>query len=231
MKIIMVSGWKGSGKDLAAEHLIRTHGFERVAFADPLKDMVAEEFDIPRSHCDDRVYKETAILKYPVEPKDAFSRMIAENMFKEFRAEGKGWVPTGYRYEGDKLFGLISGEFHQLYQTPRSLCILKGSTNRAVVSSYWIAKAARIMMQNPDGLFVISDARYRSEINQVKSLVGKKNVLTVRVNRFDTTSSTDSSERDLDNYEFDVAISNRGTVEEYLASVSLLMAKGLRPSL
>jgi hypothetical protein len=61
--------------------------------------------------------------------------------------------------------------------------------------------------------FVISDLRYRSEVEQLRQAFGK-NLITVRINRFDSVNSTDPSERDLDNYKFDVTIDNVGTLEE-----------------
>lgn len=45
--IIGLTGQKGAGKDTVAAYLIKTHGFERKAFADPLKRSVAAMFGIP----------------------------------------------------------------------------------------------------------------------------------------------------------------------------------------
>jgi hypothetical protein len=45
--ILGLNGLKGSGKDTVAAYLIKEYGFERRAFADPLKKSVATLFDIP----------------------------------------------------------------------------------------------------------------------------------------------------------------------------------------
>jgi hypothetical protein len=106
----------------------------RNGFADPLKDMVAEEYDIPRSYCDDPAYKEAPLLKYPVTPKDNFSKNMANVMFGEFRTEG-GKVSAHSNFTSSQL------HHEQLYWTPRALCILKGSTNRSVISNSWVTCA------------------------------------------------------------------------------------------
>jgi hypothetical protein len=50
--IVGLAGFKGSGKDTVAAYLIKEHGFERKAFADPLKRSVAALFDIPFADVD-----------------------------------------------------------------------------------------------------------------------------------------------------------------------------------
>jgi len=48
MKIIGVCGLIGGGKGTVADILVKEHGFEKVSFADSLKDMVANVFNWPR---------------------------------------------------------------------------------------------------------------------------------------------------------------------------------------
>lgn len=43
MKIIGITGYAGVGKDAAAGFLTREHGFTRIAFADPLREMLYEQ--------------------------------------------------------------------------------------------------------------------------------------------------------------------------------------------
>jgi hypothetical protein len=46
----MISGWAGSGKDAAASILMDELGFQRFAFADPLKHNTARDTGIPLNH-------------------------------------------------------------------------------------------------------------------------------------------------------------------------------------
>jgi len=59
--IIMLSGWAGSGKDAAASILMDELGFQRFAFADPLKHDVARETGISLEHFYSRHLKDSPI--------------------------------------------------------------------------------------------------------------------------------------------------------------------------
>lgn len=199
MRVIAVSGYKRSGKDTIANYLVKNYGFKKVAFADPLKDLVARKFDIDRASLDDH-RKEEPLLQYPVDPKDKFSQMIADFMLMEFKDE------NGHQYGRDY-------QDKTLYWTPRALAILEGSVNRAVNSSYWVKQAIREIQKGDSFDYVISDLRYCSEVSQLEEAFGL-NLTTVRIDRFDSSPSVDPSERDLDGYEFDLTVSNRGSVKD-----------------
>lgn len=199
--LIVLSGWKRSGKDAAAGMLISEMGFKRVSFADPLKDMVSNLYKIPREWLDDQSMKEKALSQYPIDPKDAFGTEMARILDGEFAVvEGK--------------------KFH----TPRSLCILEGSVKRSVTSNFWVSRALDKIQVGSLG--VIADLRYRSEAAQLKEWAEKNNekLILVRINRFDSTESKDASERDLDNYEgFDYVVKNKGTLEEFLGQIAQIV--------
>lgn len=196
-KVVAISAWKGSGKDTAADYLIKEHNFTRFGFADTLKDIVAEQYNIPREHCDNPEFKEKPIKHLPVVTKDKFNELVHSFMSKE----------------------LESG-----YWTPRALCILEGSVKRSVRTNYWVKRVVDKVNSDSESLVVISDLRYRSEVDQLKEAFGE-NLITVRINRFETSPSEDPSERDLDNYNFDVTIDNKGSLEEFLNKVNNVIKK------
>ena len=66
IRLIGIDGDKGAGKDTLAEVLIRQFGFTKLAFAQPLKDMLAEVFLIAPITFEDRVLKEQAFSN-PIE--------------------------------------------------------------------------------------------------------------------------------------------------------------------
>jgi hypothetical protein len=225
MKVLAISGWKQNGKDTLADYLIAKHGATRVSFADPLKDMAAKEYDISRESLDLPSQKEKPILRLPANPQDAFSRMLCEFLFREFR-DSAGNQPVAFEYRQGELYGLFQidpttgnpvkeggiMEGHRLYWTPRALAIMKGSSNRAVRSDYWVSQAIELA-KSKGGLIVISDLRYKSEMAQMRTAFGE-DMVTLRVQRYDTSPSTDPSERDLDDGNFDFFVSNRGTLDE-----------------
>lgn len=235
MKLIAISGWKKSGKDTAGELLINDYGFNRISFAGPLKDKVAADFNMTREEQDDQSLKEQPLFDYPVIPKDKFALNLVKFMYKEFR-DAKGRIPLDlYIDPSGAVMGVMSypdrinpqEELAQLYWTRRAMQILEGSGKRTVDSNYWVKQAIDkidkktrqagvLKMGTP--LFVITDLRYKSEVEPLRAAFGK-DLLTVRVNRFESTESTDPSERDLDNYKFDVVLENKGTLEEFLNKV------------
>lgn len=205
--IILLSGWKRSGKDTAADILTKEFGFKRLGFADPLKDLVSDLFGIKRHAMDAAELKEQPIMYMPVDPKDSFSYNVTQFMSKEFKVEEPPHPVTPLKK----------------YWTPRALCILVGSTMRSVNPNFWVEKA--LAQVQPGGLYVIADCRYKNEIDIVKRVDAQ--VVTVRIERFDTSPSDDPSERDLDNYLFDKVINNRHSIEEFQKIIRSLALCGL----
>jgi len=220
-----LSGWKRSGKDTVADYLVGMHSFKRIAFADPLKNTVALEFGITRSLIDDPATKESPLLQMPVNPKDRYSLMIARFMYREFRsADGQTPESCG-EFEGP-FVGVMpqprlsrDSRLETLYWTPRALCILKGSTMRSVDPDYWVKQA--VAQAQPGGLYVISDLRYVNEARTLKSSDAR--IITIRINRFETSPSQDPSECDLDDYKFDYVFNNKTSLEQLLLNTKNIL--------
>ena len=62
--IVAFTGSAGSGKDTAGNFLKEEYGFEKMAFADPLKNGIAELFAIDREVLDNNILKERPIKEW-----------------------------------------------------------------------------------------------------------------------------------------------------------------------
>jgi hypothetical protein len=94
--IIGLSGYKGCGKDTVAAYLVEKYAFERVAFADKLKEAVAALWDIERDFID--------ILKdYP---NATVSINVDDHIV--YKRSGRGYEPLTWR-EHLQRFGTEMG--------------------------------------------------------------------------------------------------------------------------
>lgn len=63
--ILLISGWAHAGKDSVAKILVETYEFQKYAFADPIKQKVAEDEGIPLEWCYDQKKKAEALPSNP----------------------------------------------------------------------------------------------------------------------------------------------------------------------
>jgi len=91
--IVLLSGWAGSGKDAAASLLVEEMNFQRIAFADILKEDVSASYGIPLSSFHDLHEKDRVVPGMSVTPRqllinharsvrstdpDVYSRSVAD---------------------------------------------------------------------------------------------------------------------------------------------------------
>lgn len=198
--VIALSGWKGSGKDTSADYLTAEYGFKKMSFAAKLKDMVSELYNVPREDLDSPTRKEMPLVNLPAIPTDRFTEAVHH---------------------------LLREELKSGYWTPRALCILEGSIKRSVHSNYWVRSVAEEIVRAPTGNFVISDMRYTSEADTLKILIPQ--IITVRINRYQSISTSDPSERDLDMYKFDYTIDNQGVKELLYDALDAVISRNSDP--
>jgi len=118
LKLIWLSGWASSGKDTAAEVLCAA-GAKRLAFADSLKDMVAEKYGFPRHWCDSVEGKATVISEEGVSVREllirdsfeakkqdinVFSKIVFEKILNEFVKGTKIIVISDWRFPHEYHF-------------------------------------------------------------------------------------------------------------------------------
>lgn len=61
MKVVLLSGWSQSGKDTVGTRLMLEHGFHRFAFADPVKDVAAQQYGFDRTLADSQEGKASVV--------------------------------------------------------------------------------------------------------------------------------------------------------------------------
>lgn len=193
-RVVAISGWRGSGKDLTGSHLSGAHDYVPISFAKKLKDLVADTYNVPRGYMDDQTKKEMPLMTMPVIGGDGFSSAIHT---------------------------MLQAELAHGYWTPRALCILEGSIKRSVYSNFWVREVVSEILLNPEKKYVITDMRYRTEADTLKLLLPE--VTTLRINRFENIYTNDPSERDLDGYQFDHVVQNHGTREDLFLALDALM--------
>lgn len=196
-RIIALSGWRQSGKDTTAHYLVNEYGYIQMSFAASLKDMVATTYGVDREILDSPTHKEMPLINYPVIPTDPFTSHIHQ---------------------------LLASELRSGYWTPRALCILEGSIKRSVNANYWVQSVIRKAIDNPQNHYVISDVRYRSEMDALNIMLPDQ-VAPVRIERFDSIDTLDPSERDLDFYPFAHRLPNRGVVELLYGHIDALLER------
>jgi dephospho-CoA kinase len=63
--ILLIAGWAHAGKDSVAKILVESYEFQKVAFADPIKQQVARDLEIPLEWCYDHEKKASLLPKNP----------------------------------------------------------------------------------------------------------------------------------------------------------------------
>lgn len=63
--IVLIAGWAHAGKDSVAKILVESYDFQKVAFADPIKQQVARDLEIPLEWCYDQEKKAALLPKNP----------------------------------------------------------------------------------------------------------------------------------------------------------------------
>lgn len=111
--ILFLSGWAHSGKDSVAKILVETYDFQKYAFADPVKQKVAEEEGIPLEWCYDQKRKAEALPSNPQKTlrdelirvaedareldKEIWAKVIADKIQKSIKKGKTNFVISDWR--------------------------------------------------------------------------------------------------------------------------------------
>lgn len=170
--IIALSGKAGSGKDTVANELVKTKGFVKIAFADPIKRMAMEMFGFSKEQLwGDSDKRDMVDIRYGFSPRHVLQKMATDfgrNLFEDV------WVNTTKRAI-DKLNSTIST------YSPYS-----------GVNVTYTPQECEDM--DTEKNIIITDCRFVNELNFIK----KQNWLVYRVKRSSEKHLDHISETDLD---------------------------------
>ena len=85
MKLLLINGWCGSGKDALADYMVKLHGYKKLSFAYPLKIMASQKYDIPLSVFNTQSGKSTVIDM--LNTGKVTPRMLLVDLAKKLRKE------------------------------------------------------------------------------------------------------------------------------------------------
>lgn len=188
MILIGLSGYARSGKDTAAEFLVEGAGFTRVSFADKLREFL-----------------------YALNP---MVEVVSEAPPMEFidpiklRAVRVREVIDTYGWDGYKDTRYV----HEIRPLLQRLGTEAG--RQTISDTIWIDAALNGL--DPEGRYVVTDARFPNEAEAVKSRGGA----LWRIDRRDTgpalgpDGTAHPSETSLDDWDFDLRILNDSNLEE-----------------
>lgn len=204
--VILLSGWKRSGKDTAAHYLEESYNIKRFALADPLKEFVCSKYNMDMSYFSDAKKDKWLPMKPVLPSQDKFSVIVKEFLIDEFVTSGQA---------GD----------HNKYFTPRTLAILEGSLMRVINPNHWVDTLHKKIIDSGQQTVVISDWRLINEYERLCYLFGESNIVTIRVNRFEDIETKNETERQLDNFNFKHTIANTGSLDALFTELDIVINK------
>lgn len=161
-KVIGLLGAKGSGKDTAAKFLVQERNYKRIAFADKLYNEVSGAFGVTTDFLGDRTKVETPTG--PVEKKEHPTEVLALQNCKD-----QGFVQCVLEEMADK------GITPQTPLSPRVVMQLWGTEYRRKrgVDNYWLQVVEKVLNENPEQSYVITDVRFPNEVSFVSGFGGE----------------------------------------------------------
>lgn len=194
--IIGLSGQKQSGKDTVAAYLVKEHGFERKAFADPLKQSVAALFGIPFSYID---------------------KLKMDDVLVGIGRIGQPEYDQWIQYDGEVSKGLTFREFLQRYGTEAHRDIFG--------QDFWLDYTLPVQGFYPGRAIVVTDVRFSNEARRIRELGGMVvRILNGKAyeewgNRVDDGDHAARHSSEVIDFDWDYMIDNNGSFSDLYACV------------
>lgn len=195
MIIVAFTGEAGSGKDTCGEVLIKNHGFKKLSFAGPLKQLLSDTFNIPISSFEDRVLKDQLHESLLTLSTDILN-ILLNNLDKLHKVEYDKKTII------DKFAGTNIKSIRQLMQLVGTEVV-----RTHISGNYWIDLLQK-KIEESDSNVVITDVR----LNNEKAMLKKLKALIIRVKRpgYENKSSHASENEFGEDSEYAVVVQNNG---------------------
>jgi len=198
--IIGFHGCKGAGKDTAGKFLVDTYDFQKVAFADPLKEAVAVLFNLTVQEVDD-LKSSPAYIELNHDWQDVMVDYADGTKFDP-------WTRIGWR------------EFLQRFGTEMG----RNTFGR----DFWVDLWEDYLYRNSihEDNIVATDVRFKNEAEKIQHMGGT----VVEIIRPEYEPDGHESEEPLPRILIDAQINNNGTIEDLHVDVHELIKQLTRSS-
>lgn len=194
--LIGVNGFKHAGKNTVGKYLVENYGYERMSFADLLKDSVAALFDIPREDIDELKNNPNCYVTIQL------AKPLDTPTFREFLDKGQV-----------TLKAFTFREFLKRYGT---------ESHRDIFGvDFWVDLIAQKEGPFRDRRIVFTDCRFNNELQFVHEMHGK----VVRVVRPGCEGDEHASERIPPEGSIDRVLYNNGTIAELHQNIDEMMVR------
>lgn len=204
--IIGLSGKALSGKDTTADYLVDYYGFDsKVGFATNLKEMVVEVFGLTYDDVNDQVLKARQ-FKHRITISEGYINNLVL------------WVNKTHNVENVDFTSFLG----KVLSTPREVLQFVGTDFvRSICSSYHVDVIRKKVLSTNN--LVITDVRFRNEVDFIKDLYG----MVVRLNRnvyMVGGRKGHPSETSLDDFSgWDYVLNNNGSIENLYSKIDTMM--------
>lgn len=241
MKLVLLTGKAGSGKDTVAD-ILCSRGFTKYSFAAPLKDFAEELFKFPPTTRDGDI-KEVPFTTQPIKL-TAISRKLQNfvrnqahtkdvaDIVAAFHSEFKPFRKTVWSWHNAKclITGMTWDMEHTYTVSPRRTWqLLATEVIRKYCPHFWVNLASKYYRdlcdkENLDGTFyiglVIADCRFNNEAMWGLSRGGKLFHIEREGAKLVGTEAVHSSETVLDEDLYGEPLLNTGTLEDLVKLVN-----------
>lgn len=201
-------GFKGSGKDTAADYLVSQYGYKKVSLADPLKRTCESIFDFPSDH----LWGPSSLRECPDE-RYLFSGLdpVDGVPLKEVALD----TSRHWQRESD-------GEFFPQFVTPRlALQSLGTEWGRRLSPNIWVVACLNHIRKSEYPRHAIPDVRFVNELTSIRASGG----IVIRLLR-GSRSSNHPSELELEGIpleDFNFVVDNNSTKGYLYACLDAIM--------